>query len=59
MSVMLAGGVNELLEQNPDALVILQGANDPARDSLENYEKRFREFVGALYSSSARKGGCL
>lgn len=46
-SVMLSGGTDELLSVNPDVLVILQGANDPARDSLANYESRFKELVGA------------
>lgn len=59
MSVMLGGGVDELLEQNPDVLVILQGANDPARDSLANYEMRFKEFVGAQRAQRCAALGLL
>lgn len=48
MSVMLEGGLAELRTVNPNVLIVLQGANDPARDTLANFEMRFKEFVGKV-----------
>jgi len=48
MSVMGTDGLNELRNNNPHTLVMLQGANDPARDTLPRFEQRLGDFLRSV-----------
>ena len=53
MSRMLIDGLQELRATRPQALIMLQGANDPARDSLGNYAARLDSFLEQVTAMQA------